>query len=79
MEGDKKMKVYNIIEALNAEPGTKFNCIKSTSRDSIYSPIKVVCDEDGVKWLVDGIEETINALNSISINLEFVLYEGGEE
>lgn len=72
------MKIYNIIEVLNAEPGTKFACIKNTIGESIYSPMRVVNDEDGVKWLVDGMDERINALNSTSVNLKFVLYEGEE-
>ena len=71
------MKTYNIIEVLNAEPGTKFACVKSTSIDSVYSPIEIV-KEDGVKWLVDGLGERIDILNSISASLEFVLYEGEE-
>ena len=71
------MKVYNIIEVLNAEPGTKFACVKSTSIDSVYSPIEIV-KEDGVKWLVDGMDERINILNSTTVNLKFVLYKGEE-
>lgn len=72
------MKVYNIIEVLNSESGTKFACIKNTTGESIYSPCTVIEDKYGAKWLVDGMDERVNVLNSSSVNLEFVLF-GGEE